>query len=117
MIHGLLKPMCNVILSPAFRLAIADGGKCTFKAMPSVITSTTPVFASAVVTVAGILCMPIMLPCIPFMSECIAPVLFMPLVGMLSWATATPLRAKASAREPNVESKDLREIVIGLSQR
>lgn len=117
MTHGLLKPICSVILSPAFKLAAAEGGKCTFRAIPSVVTSTTPVLAFAAVTVAGILCMPIMLSCIPFMSECMAPILSMPLVGVLSWATAKPLTAKASVRELNDESSALRRGSIWLSQR
>lgn len=43
---------CNVILLPVFKLAMADGGKCTFSAIPSVVTSTMPVFESTAVTVA-----------------------------------------------------------------
>ena len=35
---------------------MTDGGKCTSKAIPSAVTSTTPVFVSADATVAGMSC-------------------------------------------------------------
>lgn len=43
-LYGLLKPVCRVILSPALRLASADGGKWTLRLMPSEVASTIPVF-------------------------------------------------------------------------